>query len=344
MSVRLAEYTADLLRAIKLLRPENEQTRRAIAALLGAEWTDTVFSARVKDKIEPGPEVIPDIPISTSYRTTEKVQQSPPKSHEKEPETAAKLEPAVTIEGIPSTLTPYGSTPTRLPVWLDKATPLPKPTPADIPELPAPEPLFQPIWTRSILTSTLEVMTDEGPFDHYTVVRTLAQGKVVSKMPRLALPMLAGNVQLLVDRSDGMLPFLTDINGIMRHFREVVGEDRLTILRFANCPLRGAGKGHLRTWSNYISEHTPPPMTRVVSITDLGIGNPPAGDPPASPIEWLDFARHLQRANCSLLVLIPYGPSRWPEAIKKEIPVVHWDPATGVGQIVRLIRQFYRWR
>ena len=322
-----------------LLRPENEQTEQAIAALLGAEWVDTLSPPRVKEK--PEPKTVPDIPVSPPGPTEKKLQPPSPKDYEKEPGTATKLEPAVTIEGIPSTLTPTGSAPTkRLPVWLDKVEPLSKPAPANIPELPEPEPLFQPIWTRSILTSTLAVMTDQGPFDHYNMVRTIAQGRVVYTMPRLTLPMLAGNVQLLVDRSDGMLPFLVDVDGIMRHFREVVGEDRLTVLRFANCPLRGAGKSHRLTWSSYISEHTPPPMTRVVCITDLGIGNPPAGDLPASPAEWLDFAHHLQRAGCSLLVLIPYSSSRWPEAVKKKIPVVHWDPATGVGQIVRLIRRF----
>ena len=257
--IRFAEYAPDLLRAFGQLRPENEQTQWAIADLLGAERMDTSFQKEPERKDRLKPDIEPDLSRPFTDSGGSGGSQS-----------------SRSIKGIPSTLTPPVSAPKGgVPVWLNKVSSLPPPSTSPIPELPEPEPLFLPLWTRSILTAALAVMTEESPVDHYALVRTISQGKVVSRVPRLNLPMMAGNVQLLVDRSDGMMPFLADIDGIVQRCHDVTSDDRLSVLRFSGCPLRNAGKGPRHTWSTYIRDHTPPPATRVVCITDLGIGYSP---------------------------------------------------------------------
>jgi hypothetical protein len=265
-----------------------------------------------------------------------------PQHHEDEDVAHGKgseIVPGQAGDALGSTLTLAREGPKDAPAWLRLPRPLAVGDDDDPGTLSEPEPLFIRHQTRGILTITLATPGHSRMIDLDEVVRTLLRGRMLSALPHLQVPTLARGVQLLIDRSDGMLPFLSDLRRIECDIRDVVGSEALDVLRFACCPTRGAGAGPRRTWRDYRGHATPPVGTRVVAITDLGIGSPPGTDAPASASEWISFADHLQRAGCQLIALVPYRASRWPAAVASNIDILHWDSSTTAASAARIVRR-----
>jgi hypothetical protein len=302
----------DWLRTVDALQPGDRETRAAIARLLGA----------------------PDAPATTPPTAdADSAPQRPiPDAGEQQPMDL----PAPT--GTDASTEPFGqriatgvsrveSPAPEAPPWLEETVPLDRPTPGGS-QLPEPDSLFPEHLARSIFHRALATRLPLGPIDVAAVVGVIARGDVVRRVPRRRVRTLARGVQLLVDRGDAMLPYLRDLDRLEHTVGRVVGPPALQVLRFDASPLRGAGPGGRWTWTPYAADHLPPRGTRVLCATDLGIGVPPAGSYPASPHEWLRLHRLLRARDCSLALLVPYGPDRWPPILARRLSVVHWDPAT----------------
>ncbi|WP_434300358.1 hypothetical protein [Corallococcus exiguus] len=143
-------------------------------------------------------------------------------------------------------------------------------------------------------------------------------------LPRRLRPTLAHGVQLLLDRSDAMLPFLRDVASLEEEISQLVGAGT-EVLHFVACPTRGCGRGGRRRWKPYGSERLPRPGTRVLCVTDLGIGMPPPGDAPALLEEWAEFIGRVRRAGGAVAALVPYPSERWPHGLEPAMQVFEWD-------------------
>jgi hypothetical protein len=191
-------------------------------------------------------------------------------------------------------------------------------------------PLFFPRWTRAILSTALSTYGDDGQLDVERVAEKLARGERLEIWPTLSSPTLRRGLQLLVDRSHSMTPFIRDQISLQRDLVRVVGKDRVETLRFAGCPLRGAGAGPEIVWTKY---QPPPPGTPILLLSDLGIGRPLLGADRASAAEWLSFAQLVRKALCPLVAFVPYAPPRWPRHLAPLVTMIHWDRKTTVSDV-----------
>jgi hypothetical protein len=223
-----------------------------------------------------------------------------------------------------------------LPDWLTSAPPLPaSPPPGAAAEAPAS--LLDTRRSRAILGS-LAAAPGDGPIDVEAILRSVARGEALARLPYRLMPSLARGVQLLVDRSDAMLPFRLDTEGLERELRRLAGGS-MEVLSFVACPSRGCGTGVRRRWKPYGPERVPRLGARILCVTDLGLGVPPHGDPPAYSEEWIAFAGELRRAGCSVGALVPYPPERWPSEVGRVMELFHWDLSLTVARAARGVLQ-----
>jgi hypothetical protein len=319
---------ADLLRAFSRLQPENDAARAEIARMLGLEPVD-----------------LPAAPEEPAMQGTVRVEDRGGGRDEIEtrphrPPARASASAPAPSPGLPAerdaVLTPDFTASRRPPAWLEQVDPLPEADSSAIPAVPVPDPLFAPQWTRSLLSGSLSTSAEIGPLDEARLVRGIARGIRWQILPRRPWPTLARGVQVLVDRSESMAPFVADQKGLVERLRAVVGRPTLEVLRFDGCPGRGAGAGPRRTWEPYFDRPLPP-GTAVLALTDLGIGDRGLTTFPVLPEEWITFAEELRRRGCPLIAFVPYRRERWPAELGRVMALLPWDRGTSVRTVRRAI-------
>lgn len=295
-----AIHLGDLACALETLEPADEKTRLAIAMKLGMHW----------DKPEPGKE---------SFTETPPRKPDPPDGPKRNPVFGPTKAPGNPVSSSLEHTRSEDSPPSIYVPPLESSAPEEDARSAPL------EPLFFPRWVRGILSAALATNSVVGTLDVDRVVKILASGMCLKELPTLPSPTLSGGVQLLIDRSHAMLPFIGDQAKLHEEILRVVGKDRVTTLRFVGCPTRGAGSGPEMNWSPY-----EPPLHRtpVLLLTDLGIGRPMLSDERAGVAEWLKFARLAEKTNCQLVAFVPYAPSRWPQALLRYMTIIQWDRNT----------------
>ena len=197
------------------------------------------------------------------------------------------------------------------------------------------EPLFVRTWTRELLASTLALQVPSGRVDERELVGLVTRGRPVTEIPRRPRRSLSLGVQLLVDIGEGMEPFARDQSELIGEIRHVVGSSRVAVLRFRDCPTRGAGDGPAWTWKRYLP---PEPGCPVLVLTDLGIGGPSVHSERSRPNEWVALVSRLQRRTSPLIAFVPYGRDRWPDQLRDVLTIVQWDRSTTVAKVHALTR------
>jgi hypothetical protein len=192
------------------------------------------------------------------------------------------------------------------------------------------EPLFAPRSAPAAIATAVATETDDGPIDVEAIVAALARRQPLSRLPRKRQQSLRFGVQILIDIGESMQPFLRDEQVLANQVRRIAGVDRTSVLYFANCPVRGAGPGPRWTWRTY----SPPKSgTRVLVISDFGIGGPVLYLERSEEEEWRAFVMTVRRAGCTLIGVVPYPPRRWPHWLTNLLPSVTWDRSTTVARV-----------
>lgn len=321
MSRESSSNLGDLARAFATLDPEDAPTRKAIATLLmGPETRAAPPSPPPSRPAQP-----PSLPPTGGLPARPPGQARPVEL----PEESAGVPIPMRIERRRAPLPP-------LPEWISQAPSLPAWPPPGA-SAGAPEPLLEPRRSRAIL-GALAATPGDGPIHVEAIIQAVARGEALAELPYHRVPTLARGIQLLVDRSDAMLPFHLDAEGLERELVRLTGE-RAEVLQFVACPSRGCGRGSRLDWTPYGLERMPRLGARILCVTDLGIGAPRFGDSPARPEEWMAFAGELRRAGCSVGALVPYPPERWPPDVGRVMELFYWDRTLTVAQAARGIFQ-----
>lgn len=308
MTDRLPDF-GDLIRAFARLKPKDAHSKREIANLLGFDFAD---------RNSPPPPPIPPRPPIRDGSETE------PASRSIESASTTSSDPFGT-DVQPSILRPIGSA-APPPNW-GTAPPLPPP-PAKRIAQPPPEPLLKARWTRGILSAALSRRSAAGDIDIEAIVRTIGEARPFRSVPRQFVPRFGRGVQVLVDAAEAMMPFAADQKWLTDRIRVVAGRDRTEVLGVDGSDetiLSGAGMR--LTWTDYFIDSVPPAGVVTILLTDLGIGRMPLARW-TSPERWLSFAIRLRKCGVPLLAVVPYARERWPDALKKAIPIVQWDSRT----------------
>lgn len=201
---------------------------------------------------------------------------------------------------------------------------------------PEPTPLLAPRTTAAVLHTLLATTAPDGDPDVEAVARLWAQGKPVQTLPRTVRPTLRFGVQVLVDIGEAMQLFSRDQSELVAHIRTVAGTEFTSVSYFADVPARGVGRAGRRTWRDY----TPPSIgSRVLILSDFGIGGPSTHDSRSTPAEWRDFISAVRKADCFPVGLVPYPSSRWPAWLTSSMPLLLWDRTTTTSDAAVAVRR-----
>ncbi|MFI7598162.1 hypothetical protein [Actinoplanes sp. NPDC049681] len=201
---------------------------------------------------------------------------------------------------------------------------------------PARQPLLDPRFAPTILQMAVRRHVPGGAFDPEAAVRTLAAAQPLVTMPTRLRATSAFGVQVLVDLGTGMQPYAEDHEDVLAVLDRLLGAGRMRVAYFADCPVRGAGPAGNASWRPW----TPPPRgTRVLLLTDLGIGGFPFDPTRARAGEWRRFCAQARQSGVEPVAFVPYPPVRWPAWAVAAMPVVHWDRRTTAASVDAAMRR-----
>ena len=312
-------WLADVARALADVRPHTDEQVRAVTRLLG-------FAAPQHGR-DPDPDREPRPAGAAAGESPGPQEQDADDASD----SGAAARSAETT-GLPL-LTPVGRQPVSTVGWGPRS--LPRVNVGQLGARPAREPLLAPRGAAAILQATTARKTAEGPLDVPAIVDLLARRQVLGRLPRAVKPTLRFGVEILVDLGLSMRPFAGDQTQVVAQVQAVVGTQRTSVTYFADAPGRGAGSGPPRGWRPY---KPPERGTRVLVLSDFGIGGPRLYGQRSQPEEWRELVGDLRREECDAVALLPVPPDRWPPWLSALLPLVCWDRTTTVGTISSSLR------
>lgn len=332
MTGRIPEiWLADLARAMDAVG-DDRTLRRPVARLLG--FPD-----------EPPPPAPRAAPAGAAPATAPPAEEPPLRPPARSPgDTRAPLEPPPpgAGDGRPEGSPGAAGPPRPAQVGFDA------PDPTDWAAVPSldemtdrhlnPRPPLEPLLTQrssaAILNAALTtVVRDDGEPDIDALVEAFARGIPLARLPRATRPTLRFGVQVLVDQGDGMQPYRRDQQELARQITGLVGAELTQVRYFSDVPSRGTGPGSPRTWQPY---RPPSPGTRVLVVSDLGVGGPVLHPQRASVAEWHQVLDEIVRAGCTVLALVPYPVTRVPAELTRLLAGLTWDRTTTVSTVAAL--------
>jgi hypothetical protein len=191
------------------------------------------------------------------------------------------------------------------------------------------DPLLNPQFARAIVGRLAAML--RGELDLVLLVSRLSRLQPAVTLPRRRLLTLAAGVQLLLDVSPAMIPFMDDILALIRQLRQTVGGERLEIRKFEYCPSFGIVDEKTSRLTPY---NSPQPGTAVLAVTDLGVLRADRSDQLIRANEWLNFSRALAAGRTPVTVLTPYPERRLGgRSFTRRLRLVLWDRITRVRHV-----------
>jgi len=312
----------DLIRAVEVLAPNDVAMARKLARILQV-GEDGVEGAELPID---GDEKLQDEVL----RAIPRGRQPPPVMWSSAPAPLPKL--VAPVDHATRDEHAWVQKPRRadsLPAY-DVASTLPAPSSGSAAPKPALSPalsLFQPRWTRSLLTAAMATEQADGDVDLDQLVKALAGRVALRELPRQRRRTMRLGAQVLVERGDAMLPFRRDVAQILQRIRAICGE--VTVLSFRGDPDRV-----YRHSPRHVTAHIAPRAgTPVVAIGDLGVGDPIV----TTASRWLGWAQRLHHRDCPVVIITPIARGAWPAALLRTATIIPWDRATTSSAV-------HRWR
>jgi hypothetical protein len=205
----------------------------------------------------------------------------------------------------------------------------PETTPGPVPRTP----LFPQRTARGVLGAALAIRRPGVLPDVPKLVERLARNQPVTMVPMLAESGLHQGVQLLLDNSAAMVPFIDDFENLTATIAQVVGRNGFQVFQFSGAPtsaVRWTAELEARPWR-------PEAGRPVVLATDFGAGARPAAQDQAPYSAWLDFSNRCREAGCPVVAFVPYGRERWPRGLSRRFSIIHWHPRTRASHVRRAL-------
>ena len=205
-----------------------------------------------------------------------------------------------------------------------------------------PEPIFEALRQRAILSAGLATQVPEGALDLRKILERLVRLEPLDRLPRLPVPTLRRGVQLLLDYSPAMLPYAADRRQLRVAIEHLLGSS-CSSLFFRGSPGRGVLPVVRDRRRKQFEEWLPPSRGTVVAlVSDLGIGGPPASAERSSRSEWISFVRRARAYGNPIVAFVPFPPSRWDRALTEYMTLIHWDRHTTVRSVRRAVGSEHR--
>lgn len=316
-------WLGDVLAAWSALGAGSDDDRRLIANALG-------FDYQPRQTTAPAVAARPD--------------QQRPVGHAVQAKISTVRPPAAALDGAPGSAGKSRSLPLQLdvrktpsgatPAWALVTDPIPEDEARHLVYTPAAEPLLRRGWTRGIVAALCATRINDGPIDLTQLVQSVCAGRPLTTLPRSPVWTLRRGVQLLVEDSEDFACFARDVTGLIAAIADTVGHDR-TLVTYAEDvsalpALAGSGPGGTWEW--------PPSGTPIVVAATFGMTRRARARGIGTTDDWRRLASAARTHGNDVIGITPFGPDRWPAALRQAFPLFHWNrTATAAG--ARRIRQ-----
>jgi hypothetical protein len=190
--------------------------------------------------------------------------------------------------------------------------------------------LFRIERERALLAAAARRRRPDGGVDRDALVVAIARRTFPRRIPQREVTSLRGGVQLLVDRSEWMQPFATDVDRVVDRMRFVVGPSLQELVIDEHPPwVRWAQADDLFEWQ------PPAPGTALVVISDLGRVARRRGRRGLERA-WRELLHHAQ-TTLDPVVIVPGRKSAYAEidAALREATLIGWDRDARVAELSR---------
>ncbi|MCX7099819.1 MAG: formylglycine-generating enzyme family protein [Methylococcales bacterium] len=153
-----------------------------------------------------------------------------------------------------------------------------------------------------LFNSLAQARTGHG-LDHRQLIKRLAQGKALQRLPTRQHHRWPQGLQIIVDASPRLEPYWTDFERIVRQLQSLLGKEAVQALRFDEDTL-GSDASYCLAWPDADNDHwrlwqIPPPDVAVLVLSDLGFGDNRA------TVAWRRQLQALQQHPSPMLTLSP---------------------------------------
>ncbi len=194
---------------------------------------------------------------------------------------------------------------------------------------PLEEPLFNPQWTRAIISTMARIRTRSGPPEIEALVAAAAERQPMLSMA-LSISETASGADVLLDIGEHMSVFSREQERLVHLMRRVLGRGMVSTFRFLGSPARGVLGQSASSFEAYRPAR---PGWPVIALTDLGS---------APSYEWLEFSRLVRSGGCHLLALVPHPPMRSFADLASLMHIIQWSRSTSVRTIKTALRSVER--
>ena len=323
-------WLGDLARALHVLDPVTPERGRAVAALLGLTAVADMDPAPARPEatvpyaaepeIKTGTDRVPEIAAPPELGPS----SLPPPVPDKDVPLLPPLDPVPflpTLDPVP---------PTRVTVWPSRN--LQSVESANLRATIPLQPLLAPASATAILRVAIAREVPSASIDADALVRAITSRLAVRALPRKLTTTLRFGVQALVDLGAGMEPFLSDRRVVLSQLQQLVGPENLSVKYFSYAPLRGVSAVPA---GRVVGYRPPPPGSRVLLLSDLGLVGPPDDYRRSTRAEWESFCDIVKRFDCYAAALVPAPPRQWPIWLERLFPLISWDRYTTAGNAAR---------
>ena len=183
-------------------------------------------------------------------------------------------------------------------------------------------PVLQPLspWRRiwPFLRAVLGAQDQSRQLDLDRIVRSLARGEVLRRLPCLSRAGWAMTAQVLVDLDPQIHFFWNDFYELIERLQGMRGRMGLDLLCFEDGPLRPCTALDPERRDQQIPYRPPEPGTPILILSDLGLLN-------KREQGWLILGRRLQRAGLRPVVLMPCPERYWCGELAELFQLKVWD-------------------
>lgn len=296
----------DCLRALAALKPSDYWIGAAISEALGQKRRGSVTSLASELAKSPTAEAEDD-------------QDAPAPS-----QAARRPQPVSSASDVPpardAELDPISYEQDAPPPWLTEVPLLGSPQRVPDPFRSDRASLFGAKQQRAMVARLATILQASGELDLSAVVRHVAHGRVLNKVPRRLVATTLKGVRLLVDQGESMQPFQRDVAELVRTFRRTVGASRLRVEGFLGLPSRGISVGV--EWHAYRPGNV---GMGLVLISDLGLSPQALTGAAVDVGEWRRFFAEELRAGTAVTAVVPRDRSSLPAEWKRHARLVPWD-------------------